>query len=398
MQCPPAPVEQKIYNNIVYTNLTNVLQFENEDQRTWWEEIASIIGNMMERAAYDAHLQYFYLLLFHEYILSALGPRPRSDGSARWKSFMTDDFTPIEVSWNFSANQSLVRFGIEPIGAFAGTPQDPFNDYRAIELIERMGHVAAAADYLDLQWFNHFANSFTVPNDRAQQISEKLPKNEHVSQIFLALDFDDSKVSIKSYFFPILKSIETGISPLDLMSRALARLDTETISVNAAWNVVEDYMRSTALESQPKAEIVASDCVNPLQSRIKVYFRTSHTAFDKVRDVYTLGGRLADESTRKAVGILKELWWLVLGLSDDVLETDELAHRDQDQADHRTAGAIFNFEIKPGAKLPEPKVYIPVRHYARSDLDIAQGLTTFFERCEWSSLAQSYMTDLKDIL
>lgn len=355
--------------------------------------MASIIGNIMERADYDIHLQYSYLLLFHEFILSAFGPRPRPDGTPQWRSFMTDDFTPIDVSWNFSANRSLVRFAIEPIGALAGTPRDPFNSYEEISFLERIQNVSLTAD-LDLQWFTHFANCITVRDDEAQPAAKEFPENEHMSQVFFAFDLDHSKVSTKSYLFPNRKSIESGVSPLDLVSQALAQLDNQ--SIKSAWSVVEDYMRSSAPGSQCKLEFVALDCVNPLQSRIKVYFRTPRTAFEQVRHIFTLGGKLDDETTRTAVEILKELWWLVLGLSDEVLDTDELVHRDQRQ--HPTVGTLFNFELKPGEKVPEPKVYIPVRHYARSDLDIAQGLTRFFQRCEWLNLAESYMTDLKDIL
>ena len=387
-------MKQTLYRSIAYTNLTNVLQFRNEDERTWWEETASIIGNIMERADYDILRQYSYLLFFHEIILSALGPCPRPDSTPQWKSFMTDDFTPMDVSWNFSANSSLVRFAIEPIGSLAGTPHDLFNSYEAIEFLERIRHVSLIAD-LDLQWFTHFANCITIQNDKAQHVTKEFLKNEHMSQIFFALDLDHSKVSMKSYLFPNLKSIESGISPLDLVSKAIAQLSNES-TVNCAWSSVEDYMRSTASGSQCKLEFVALDCVNPLQSRIKVYFRTPCTAFDQVRDIFTLGGRLKDETTRTAVETLKELWWLVLNLSDEVLDTDELVHRDQSQ--HPTVGTLFNFEIKPGKNVPEPKVYIPVRHYARSDIDIAQGLTRFFQRCQWLSLADSYMTNLKDIL
>ncbi|KAL1971183.1 hypothetical protein VTN77DRAFT_135 [Rasamsonia byssochlamydoides] len=393
---PPSALRaEKQSHNSVYHNLTTVLHFADEDQHFWWTETASIIGKLMESAGYDVDSQRFYLLLYHARIVAALGPKPKPGSSAApWESFMTDDHTPIEISWNLGANLSVVRFSIEPVGPLAGTSVDPFNQRRAIELLEQANKLSSD---VDLQWFNHFRKRFLVEDHKTETVLGKLPANEHSSQLFVAFDLDNGKATTKAYIFPILKAVERGISPLDLVSQAIRQLDTPTISVSPAWAVVEDFIRSCPVESRPKTEFVAVDCVEPKESRIKVYIRTQHMALEKVKDVFTLGGRLNDRTTQTALRMLEELWRLVLNLPDNVRDSDELRPRDGNSAGHRTSGLLFNFEMRPGTPLPEPKVYIPVRHYARSDLDIARGLTSFFRRRGWTSLARMYTTNLKEM-
>ena len=40
-------------------------------------------------------------------------------------------------------------------------------------------------------------------------------------------------------------------------------------------------------------------------------------------------------------------------------------------------GVLFHFDIRPGTPSPEPKIYIPVRHYGRNDRDILNGLVGY---------------------
>jgi len=89
---------------------------------------------------------------------------------------------------------------------------------------------------------------------------------------------------------------------------------------------------------------------------------------------------------------LKSLWYLVLGLPNDFPEAKELAPNY-----HYTAGTIYYFSLRPGSPIPEPKVYIPVRHYARNDQEIAQGLEKAFRRQGWEHHAEDYIETIKSI-
>lgn len=68
---------------------------------------------------------------------------------------MTDDHNPIESiwDWNTGYKTATVRFSIEPVGAQAGTPQDPYNAYAAAEFLKL---ISEDIPETNMQWFNHF--------------------------------------------------------------------------------------------------------------------------------------------------------------------------------------------------------------------------------------------------
>ncbi|UKZ55819.1 hypothetical protein TrVGV298_009643 [Trichoderma virens] len=47
---------------------------------------------------------------------------------------------------------------------------------------------------------------------------------------------------------------------------------------------------------------------------------------------------------------------------------------------HRTGGMLYYFELKANEALPKSKVYLPVRHYAQNDDQIAKGLSNYLEQ------------------
>ncbi|KAL4876692.1 aromatic prenyltransferase [Aspergillus karnatakaensis] len=116
------------------------------------------------------------------------------------------------------------------------------------------------------------------------------------------------------------------------------------------------------------------------------------------KNMFTLGGRLVNEDTPKALDALEDLWRLSLGISGDVLEGEEVPPRDEKSEGHRTGGVIFNYEIKPGSVVPKAQMYIPVRHYAQNDMAIAEGVAAFFKKQGWQSHAESYVDSIRDIL
>ena len=50
---------------------------------------------------------------------------------------MTDDFSPLEYSWNWGtgANPPDVRYSVETIAAEAGSDTDPFNQSMTLDLV-----------------------------------------------------------------------------------------------------------------------------------------------------------------------------------------------------------------------------------------------------------------------
>ena len=85
---------------------------------------------LLLHAGYDLHSQYNGLLFHYQLNCLRLGARPGIDGVPRgWKSFMTDEFSPLEFSWSWDSSEERpqVRYSIEAIGADAGKAMDPFN-------------------------------------------------------------------------------------------------------------------------------------------------------------------------------------------------------------------------------------------------------------------------------
>ncbi|KAK1142341.1 aromatic prenyltransferase (DMATS family) [Aspergillus melleus] len=374
-----------VHDNTPYRILTNALPFPNEDLRFWWGVVAPTIQELMTKSNYSLAHQYQHLILIYQYIIPGLGPRPKPNGQPHWQSFMTDDFTPCEISVNFHDSKATVRFGFEPIGDLAGTERDPANQQASADFLHKLSKDASVG--VNLGWYEHFAKELLVAPENMASVLAKFPSDEHRTQNMFAFGFQGDQAPMQAYIFPLLKSAETGISPSRLILDSILKLDRVEVPLAPALGLIEAYM---AARPEIRAEATAFDCVDPRQSRIKLYLRAYHTSLRDVLDVYTLGGRLKDETTLAGIKNLRELWPLLLDVPAGYKDEDPLPNKS-----HRTAGFFYNFHIRPGKTYPETQVYIPVRHYGKSDLAVAQGLATYFRRHGWNELAESYPQDLQ---
>lgn len=130
---------------------------------------------MLHEANYDLHSQYEGLIFYYRLIAGRLGSRPTPNGMPKgWKSYMTDDFSPLELSWSWEdVKQLKVRYSVEAIGRDAGTASDPFNQARTLELVRQL-HLALSDT--DWQLFDYFSKSFSADGDTKLQ--------EHCSSMF----------------------------------------------------------------------------------------------------------------------------------------------------------------------------------------------------------------------
>lgn len=83
---------------------------------------------------------------------------------------------------------------------------------------------------------------------------------------------------------------------------------------------------------------------------------------------------------------LRKLWWLALGLDKEWPSSADLPSKF-----HYTSGILYNIDIKPGNTMPEPKVYIPMKHYSRDDLGAAHALTRFLNEQGRGSYTKNFM-------
>lgn len=339
---------------------------------SWQNSAGVMLSEMMEMAGYHFQSQRSHFDFFARYVAPALGSHPEVDRKPPpWRSFMTDDGSPIELSWSWSVKESapIVRYSIEPIGNRAGLSPDCFNTHTGDELV----HTIQRSYWgVDLTGYAHFFKELVVCGEGtfAQTITKEDGSN---SQIFLAFDLLDEKIMLKVYFLPTLRAIETGQCKLAMVEKAISTLSPHGQSLSGAFSLVCEYIRSLKVGNRPEIEILAVDCVNPALARVKVYLRSRETSFGSVVSMMTLGGRLK-ELSKEGFASLEELWRLVLSL-DPTISSSEPLHLNK----RRTAGVLYYFELQPSRSYPKPKVYIPVKHYGKNDLEVANGLSTYLK-------------------
>ena len=305
---------------------------------------------------------------------------------------MTDDFTPVELSWNWGAGDEpiVVRFSIEPIGSYAGTPIDPLNEYATHHLVQGFQSIIPGTD---LEWFHFFSHQLLV---HTQSLSERSPigKAEERSSTFVAFDLEENGLSVKAYFIPALRAAITGQTRLAVVAQAIENLPPVQLnSISNSFSLMLDYLKLSEKRLQLEVEILGIDCIIPAESRLKVYFRSVSTCFNSVRDVMTLGAKISGCGSDRALDDLEELWQLLLW-SDKCYSPEKELRYNQ----HRTAGVLYYFEIRPGHAEPIPKVYVPVRHYGQNDEDVVEKLQTFMRHRRSSCDVDNYMQALKTAL
>lgn len=338
----------------------------------------------MEEAGYDLRSQYLGLLFHLRHIAPRLGPAPCKNTPPHWKSFMTDDFSPLEYSWNWDSPTAppKIRYSIEAIGPAAGTPLDPFNQASTLDLCSQVDAICPAVDW---SWFELFQGALC---DHSQLSKFNSTDDEHhssSSSVFLAFELGNT-IAAKAYFVPV-KAEQLGVSRLSVLTEAIELLRSKY----GAFEGYDAFLDFTTTSQGSKLDIigVAIDCISPEKSRLKLYVRSPETSFESVCEMMTLGGRL-NPMTKGHQDELRDLWWLTLGLNESVLESDELNPKVQE-----TAGVLYNFDIIAQDSLPKPKLYVPIKHYAVNDLDAAQGLCEFLRRRNRDKYASNYMRALE---
>ena len=353
---------------------------------------------LLQKAGYSIDAQRKHLMFYHHNIVPKLGAGPDAQGLPKyWKSFMTDHFSPVELSWEWgcSGDAPIIRFSFEPIGPFAGTPVDPLNQHATNSLVRRYQPLIQDCD---LRLYDYFSAKLLTYSSTEADLG---PANQgHRSRTFAAFELAKDALMLKAYFLPAFKAAEMGQSTWEVISQAIQDLPAYSIETFTGLTAIENFMVASSFGSELQAEIFAIDCVKPIKSRLKVYMRSRSTCFDSVRDIMTLGGALNDDSAPGSSHGLKELeklWRLVLFCQGNEDEPEFSATNELSRNDHRTAGILYYFDIKHGMALPGVKVYIPVRHYCENDRAIAKGLSTYLYCRGQGFLASKYVEALERI-
>ncbi|KAL5364387.1 aromatic prenyltransferase [Aspergillus floccosus] len=364
-----------------YEILSRSLHFGNHDQERWWKETGPILADALEVAEYPVHLQYQHLLFYYRHALPALGPY--TPPTIEQVKSIIPNGAKFELSVNFQNDTSTVRFDLDPTSHLAGTERDPFNEVMTSQMLSRLAEDGGKSNNL---LYHHFYNELSL-SARDMSVLQGQDAGLPISQTLAAWDLRGGAYVLKMYWFALLKSAATGISAGKLVLDAVGKV--KNTQESGAFTMLKEYL--VERESLDKTCLVSWDCVDPCSARLKVYNVEPDVTWTRVLDMWTLGGRLKSPATSKGIELLKLLW--------DCLEIPDGSHPffdwDRPKQGEGRAAMMMNWELHPGASVPEPKVYIPV--VGEIDLQVAQRLSKFFDHIGWARLASSYTNSLCSI-
>ncbi|KAL4966092.1 aromatic prenyltransferase [Aspergillus stella-maris] len=356
----------------------------NTDSNYWWQTTGCLLAALLHDAGYSANSQEHNLHFFGRAVAPYLGPAWNARvPSPPWRSYMTDDHHPIELSWDWHTGHlpPTVRFSFEPVGVRAGTPLDP-NNAHADALFRRALDRTLPAVRMDP--FRHF--------DR--ELHPGTMENQS-SKIFYAFDLGAESITRKAYFFPTFKAQKTGQTNLQVIEDAILRAPQITPSQLKA---LQSFLAFAQDPCTPPLEIdmLAIDIGPPTASRLKVYFRSRSTSFSSIQQIMTLGQRIDQPKMSRGFQNIRRLWNALLD-QDGVSPQQSLP-----TVDHRTAGLLYNIELRPECPQPLLKLYIPVRHYASCDDHISSAVHAYIatqaRTREPSKLAHVYINTMRCFL
>ncbi|KAI0010204.1 tryptophan dimethylallyltransferase-domain-containing protein [Xylariaceae sp. FL0662B] len=372
---PYCPVDLSIWQQVD----SELGSFQSVHHRFWWSRHTGIaLAVLLQNAGYPPDLQYRDLKFFAQVVAPNLGvSRERIGDGTQWPSFMTDDGTPLELSWDWGTkdNPPMIRYSVEPIGLHAGTSLDPGNLTAGPALQEQLVHSLPS---MRLEWFNFFKEFFEYRNLEESRFVEDV--EDHNSSIFYAFDLSTTVITAKVYFFPKLRAKACNQTNLEVLTQAIHEAPYCTEDNLKAWSVFHDF--SLEMGKNLEHEMLAIDLIDPLESRLKLYFRCRETTFNSVINIMTLGGRIKNPKLYQGLRDLNRLW-------NALFDADIFPHQSLGEVSHRTAGILYNVEFKLGDSIPVAKIYLPVRHYSRSDEAVIRALND----CLRSHQRGKYMVD-----
>ncbi|KAI1086998.1 aromatic prenyltransferase [Rostrohypoxylon terebratum] len=310
------------------------------------------------------YIQYRDLKFFAQVVAPYLG------GISSWPSFMTDDGTPIELSWDWGTKDSapVIRYSIEPIGLHAGSSLDPYNLAAGPKFQDQL---VRSLPEMRLELFRYFISFFNGHTGGDHET--KGDNGDHQSSIFYAFDLAETGITAKVYFFPKIRAMLYGHSNLQLLTRIFCDFASDEANKNLEY------------------EMLAIDLVNPSKSRLKIYFRSRDTTFNSIINMMILGGRLGNPRLYLGLVDLHWIWRALFGASGSL-------YQPLGDNTHRTAGILYNVEFKLGDTVPVVKIYLPVRHYSSSDAAVIRGLNDHSQYRQRGKYMPDYVKAMSTLL
>lgn len=366
--------------------LTSYFDFSSYDQEQWWQDTGCMFARLLAATGYDIHAQYRYLLFFIKHLLPALGPYP-----LRWRSTITPTGLPIEYSLNFQKHgRPLARIGFEPLSYLSGSIKDPYNKISVGDMLSQLAKVRL--NNFDNQIFNHFLNDFELSRkeeDALQTEGGISGKGTVRSLGAFGFDLKDGEVAVKGYVFCGLKNRATGTPVGELISDSVRKLESKMRCWDS-FSILNEYMDED--DAWNEYTFISWDCVDTTHSRLKFYGVHKAVSWQRIKDMWTLGGRIANSPTnRTGLELLERMWSLLQITEGDRHYQGGFAN----DYGGKTSPIIWNYELNRGNPHPVPKFYFPV--HGENDLRVTDSITEFFISLGWEDHAREYLDLLRKI-
>jgi tryptophan 7-dimethylallyltransferase len=207
----------------------------------------------------------------------------------------------------------------------------------------------------------------------------------------------------KVYFMPILQWVDRGVPTKDVVFDAMRACGGRHGRYDEPIAMLDDYLRSHAATSDgtpPVVEMVAIDCLNSADARIKVYLRTNANTLERAKRLLTLGGRLTGDIVDAGLDALSELWPILFRLGPPSDANLEKGAHEMERVEIFPEGSYCGcaVEMRPGRSEPETKIHMPVRKIPGTDAQICQSLASWFAKRGHAEFGASYQANLEQVL
>ncbi|KAL3488643.1 putative dimethylallyl tryptophan synthase [Aspergillus germanicus] len=366
-----------------YETVSKYLLFPNIDEKEWWVATGPRFSKMLADAKYDIHHQFGYLQLYASHILPFLGPFPKSRPDLYL--CVLGGLGSLEFSQNFTKAGATVRMTFEPTSYTASTGEDVCNRGTSDEFLRRLKRVSPK---IDLGLYHELLNKLTVTDTEERLLVERdmLAGQEVRTQTMVALDMKNGGIGAKIYFVPILKGIITGTPTWTMMQNAVRSVDRDGLFTEGLANTI------AYLDNAPDTvyqDMFSFDLVEPTETRFKIYLSEFQIDFDRITDIWTLGGKIQGEETDHGLALLKELWdSLEIPVGTRPPPTKPVPVLPPDRLP-----IVVNLEITPNSSWPQPKIYFALP--GLNGLAVATAVEKAFRKWGWEDHASSFIGNLR---
>lgn len=363
--------------------------FTSDDQEAWAKALVPSLLRILENGKYPQDEQVDYFNWFCRWIVPAMGPSLYSDKRHKAKSIATADGSPIEwsIKWTEKKSRPTVRFTIEPSNSKSLTPSDPLNQTEFQRLMRDMG---AQIPGLGLGLFEHFVAATLVTNKELEELQTRaVPPSLPGRGAWLAFDLEAGGIGVKAYVITAAKALSTGISAKDIVFDTIRKWDGGQGRYDTSINLFNDYLESLSSQGDlaPRVAMVAIDCEDSAQARIKIYFHTHARTLVQAKAAYTLNGRLEGQVVQDALAALSQLWQSLFGTTDTCVFESE----------REPGHCMCAVEMRPGRE-PETKLYLPINNTNMTDGQVCDGLKAWFGKRGHFHIADTYQDRFCNIL